>query len=188
MTVKPDARQRADEIRDLHMRGVATVAQLAMRYDLSRATVRLILSGEVHAPRSIRERKQLLRRKRIRARRPTPRRSGRVRDRERLLWTKTKPCYLARVMPELGCCRISASLGFFVVEADHMGERPKGRKASDFTAVPMCMQAHLWRTSHSGPFKNWTKWERRVWCDEAIGITQLQWDADQAAKQETATY
>lgn len=58
------------------------------------------------------------------------------------------------------------------IEADHMGDRARGRKATDNTCVPMCHQHHVERTIHHGVFWNATKDQLREWRAMAIGDTQ----------------
>lgn len=103
----------------------------------------------------------LKRRTRLRPRRSARRRSGRVRSATYLWWVKTAlPCSLAGE----GC--------FGVVEADHVGRRPLGRKCSDLEAVPLCTAHHRMRHERSGPFRRMTREEMRRWCDAAIAATQ----------------
>jgi hypothetical protein len=95
------------------------------------------------------------------ARRPTPRRSERHRDVTFMLRVKLLPC-AAR---ELGGCS-------GVIEADHAGRRPLGRKCNDDECVPLCQLHHRQRTDFSGPFKHWTRQEMREFLDLAISETQ----------------
>jgi len=57
------------------------------------------------------------------------------------------------------------------VQADHGGERAKGKKAHDRTCVPMCRKHHGERTDYRGTFKNWNAIAMRAWCDWAIRFT-----------------
>lgn len=83
----------------------------------------------------------LRRKKRMNQKRAKPRRSGRVMDWSYLQAVRELPCLLQ----DVGGC-IGAT------EADHAGERPLGRKASDDTAIPLCRLHHWARTDYSGPF------------------------------------
>lgn len=102
------------------------------------------------------------------------RRSGRVHD----------SAYLAKVRATGYCSvavygvpsnRISGSYYTACigpVEADHMGERPVGRKASDDTAVPMCRAHHRDRTDHSGLWSTYSARDMRDYCDAMIDFTR----------------
>lgn len=99
----------------------------------------------------------------LRARRPTPRRSERVRDQSYL-----------ELVHRLTCCAIGLP-GHRCegpIEADHAGERPRGRKASDDTTIPLCRLAHRERTDHTGVFRSWTRDEMRSWLAEQVARTQ----------------
>jgi hypothetical protein len=85
----------------------------------------------LHRNKVLRSRKPLRRKTRIKAKRSTPRRSGRVRDRRYLLAVKELPCCLALLMNCDG-----------PVHAHHAGARPLGRKADDSTAIPLCAAHH----------------------------------------------
>lgn len=98
---------------------------------------------------------------RLRARRPEPRRSERQRDVAWMLRVKLLPC-AAR---ELGGCE-------GVIEADHAGRRPLGRKCNDDECIPLCTLHHRQRTDFSGPFKAWTKQEMREWLELHVALTQ----------------
>lgn len=116
------------------------------------------------------KRSPLERKTRLRARRPTPRRSARVHDLAYLARVRQLPCH--------ACGRSAPS------EADHQGPRPFGRKADDVTAVPMCRECHQRRTDGFLPSCPWSgvhacnSWSRagkdeiRVWCDVAVEATQ----------------
>lgn len=117
--------------------------------------------------------KTLERKARLKPRRATQRRSGRVHDEAYLAAVRTLPCYV--------CSRRAPS------EADHQGVHPYGRKADDDTAVPMCgglLGCHRRRTDgylpayRCSPGVDYPDWERadkarmRVWCDAAIKDTR----------------
>lgn len=103
-----------------------------------------------------------LKRSRLKARRGKARRSERERD----------EAYLNRVR-DLPCC--AASLGPYclgVIDPDHMGQRPMGRKCSDYETAPLCRAHHRARTDFFGPFTNWTYDQMRSWLDGKIAETQ----------------
>ena len=114
--------------------------------------------------------KPLERRTRVKARRATPRKSGRVRDAGYMAKVRALPCYV--------CGLVAAS-----VEADHQGPRPFGRKADDSTCVPMCRWCHASRTDGFiptvvGPVtfeRRWVRADKYVmaeWCERAIAATR----------------
>jgi hypothetical protein len=88
---------------------------------------------------------------------------GRARDTTYLLWVKTLRCS-ARGVPGHECAG--------VIEADHAGRRPLGRKCDDDQAVPHCALAHRQRESFAGPFRGWTRERMRAYLDAAIEETQ----------------
>ena len=105
----------------------------------------------------------------------------RERDFERMLWTKRRPCMVAELPPfwfmavakVIGLTVVTACSG--PVEADHMGERGMGQKASDDTCVPMCQGHHRERHDHAGTFRPLVKAELRAWRAQAIERTQAAW-------------
>lgn len=118
----------------------------------------------------LRSKTPLRRKKRLRARRPTPRRSGRVRDGEYLLRVKQLPCAIARVSGE-GSLPYSPPC-YGPVEADHAGHRPFGRKCSDHETIPLCALHHRHRTDYVGLFGGWNAAKMRQWCDARIAETR----------------
>lgn len=56
------------------------------------------------------------------------------------------------------------------VEADHAGDRPKGKKAPDTTCIPLCHRHHRHRTDYVGHFKGWDARRMRAWCDGQISF------------------
>lgn len=60
-----------------------------------------------------------------------------------------------------------------IIEADHAGVRPVGRKADDDTAIPMCTSHHRERTDYAGTFDGYTAAEMRQFCDDAIFYTRM---------------
>jgi len=108
-------------------------------------------------------RSPLKRKTRMRPRRATPRRSGRVRDREYLEVVRGMPCCL-RV---LGECNGD-------VQAHHAGKRPMGRKADDDTAVPLCSWHHeavhsVWGTAAARPWMDRAIEQTRIWVRARLG-------------------
>src|SRR4051812_40559530 len=95
------------------------------------------------------QRTPLRRKTRLRQKRATPRRSGRVRDRDYLLAVKTLPCMFATAAWGPPCKG--------PIEADHAGQRPFGRKCNDDEAVPLCQKHHRERTDYTGPFAGFDK-------------------------------
>ena len=88
----------------------------------------------------------LKRGKRLRRRRETVRRSGRVRDTAFLAWVHTQRCMAAELLGPGHVCEGP-------IEADHAGARPLGRKADDATSIPLCLRAHRERTDFAGAFR-----------------------------------
>jgi hypothetical protein len=80
-----------------------------------------------------------------------------------MLCVKQLPC-AARA---LGTCE-------GLVEADHQGRRPYGRKCSDRETAPMCTRHHREREAFAGAFKNWDHDRMRAWLDAQIAATQAQ--------------
>ena len=102
--------------------------------------------------------KPIARKSRVKPRRDTPRRSGRVRDDEYLAVVRTMRCYV--------CQRVGPS------DPDHMGPHPLGRKADDDTCVPMCRLHHQERTDVTGVFRGFDRAAMSSWCDDAIADTR----------------
>lgn len=115
--------------------------------------------------------KSLRRKTWMRQRRATPRRSERVYDAERRRWARRQPCAVRIDPPDPN--RLTTCSGR--VEADHMGDRAAGRKASDDTCVGLCRQHHRERTDHSGAFFELDKEQLRAWRERAIARTQADW-------------
>lgn len=112
----------------------------------------------------LKRRTPLARTGRVKARRSSPRRSDRVRDPAFLDWVHTQPCS-ARDVPGHRCAG--------PIEADHMGERPAGRKADDLTCAAMCRQGHRERTDFSGPFRSFDQAQMRAFLAESMRTTRL---------------
>ncbi len=107
----------------------------------------------------------------------TTRRSSRVRDEVYLARVRELPCsapWLA--LPaygdtyDYGIRRSDPCKGR--IHAHHAGQRPLGRKASDYTAISLCAAHHDAWHSGSAPFKGWTRAARREWSDYVIRRTQ----------------
>lgn len=105
------------------------------------------------------KRSALYRKTRLRQRRPTPRRSSRVRDKEYLAWVRQQPCALKGLaIFHLRDGRECAG----PIEPDHRREGVgAGQKASDRDAWPCCRRHHEDRHALTGVFKGWTKAEVR---------------------------
>jgi hypothetical protein len=59
------------------------------------------------------------------------------------------------------------------IEAHHAGPRPGvAMKADDTTTIPLCTQHHREWHGATGPFKHWTKDQRRAWSDAMIDLTR----------------
>jgi hypothetical protein len=112
-------------------------------------------------------------RKPIRQRRAKPRRDGRVRDTERMLWIKKLRC----CAPQPHVCWNSPDVEPGQVECHHAGKKPgMGIKADDDTGIPLCSLAHRQCESYSGPFRGWTGEQMRGWHDQQIAETRALWD------------
>lgn len=105
----------------------------------------------------LRRGKPLRRKTRFRQRRPTPRRSSRVRDRVYLLWVRSRPCI---------------SCGTHHTEAHHAGIRGLGQKSDDTSAIPLCRSCHRCWHDASGPFRNMDHDARRRFAAGAIEVTR----------------
>lgn len=107
--------------------------------------------------------------------RRTKSRSSRVRDEGYLKLVRSLECLAPPsntwVRTTVGCIWVRACLGD--VEAHHAGKRPgTGLKCSDYDTHPFCMKHHTDWHSGSGPFKGWTRQQRREWADEQIRLTR----------------
>lgn len=91
----------------------------------------------------------------------------RDRDLEYMLLVKSLPCAVLTCAPDAS--RVTPCNG--AIEADHMGPRGLGQKASDRTCVPMCEQHHRERTDHCGAFRNLSQAEVRSWRAGALERT-----------------
>lgn len=63
------------------------------------------------------------------------------------------------------------------VEAAHVGPRV-GPRASDLDTIPLCSLHHRidgWDT-YSGPFKGWTREQRRAWAEKEIAVVRACWE------------
>jgi len=90
----------------------------------------------------------------------------RVRDTEYMLAVKRLAC-AARDLSMFHPCE-------GVIEADHAGRRPLGRKCDDRETIPLCTEHHRQRTDFSGAFRKWNGSQMRAWLDEKIQDTQRQ--------------
>jgi hypothetical protein len=104
----------------------------------------------------LQRRTRLERRTRIRARRPTERRSLRVRDRggDRRRWTWRQPC-CARKLPGHRCDGR--------VHAHHTGSHGTGQKPDDTAIVALCELAHQHAHSLKGCFRGFDRARMQEW-------------------------
>lgn len=112
---------------------------------------------------SLKRKTPLRRRKPIRTKRGKPRKSARVRDPLYMAWVREQPCAVSDWMDDAHEGRI---------HAHHAGPRPYGRKASDYTCIPLCDKHHRAWHDLGWPFRalHWT--ERRTWALSTIQTTQ----------------
>ncbi len=103
--------------------------------------------------------------------RTTSSRGSRVRDEEYLKLVRQLECSWNRSEYWMHDAHMDWCRG--PVHAHHAGKRPgTGLKCSDYETHPFCMRHHHDWHSGSGPFKGWTKAERREWADEQIRLTR----------------
>lgn len=105
----------------------------------------------------------LKRKTRLRQRRPTPRRSGRVRDVPHMLEVKALGC-LMRDVPDHRCDGPA--------QFDHFGPHGMGQKTSDRKGAPFCPDVHRQRQEAAGMFKGVGKYAMRMIMTTAIAETQ----------------
>lgn len=129
-------------------------------------------------PKTERKKRKPIRRKTwLRRRRPTPRRSGRVRDREHMLRVKRLGYCCARGMSRCRGAYRTHPNGqtvwhpAWMIEADHAGKHPTGRKGSDRECNPICPGHHNDRTDGAGPFKGWDEARMRAWLNRKLKET-----------------
>ena len=96
--------------------------------------------------------------------------AARPRDSERMMFVKSLRC-AAKTYSMTWRVDCSTACGG-PIEADHMGQRPVGRKAPDDTCGPLCRDHHVERTAHTGMFKHATRAELRQWMDAVIARTR----------------
>jgi hypothetical protein len=96
---------------------------------------------------------------------PFPKPKGRERNTEYMLAVRRLPCVLLQVVQ--WPCRGD-------VEADHVGERPQGRKCDDTETIPICQLHHAQRHHRSGYFKDFDKVTMRAWCARMGAQTRRQ--------------
>lgn len=94
-------------------------------------------------------------------RKKPPRRLSRAgSDPAYLAWVRTQPCKVP------GCAST-------LIHAHHAGRRPGvGLKASDITAIPLCLHHHACWHQAIGVFAGLSKLERFAWSQRAIAATQ----------------
>ncbi len=84
---------------------------------------------------------------------------------------KGDPVYLAFVR-SLSCAAAGMGPCSGPMEAHHAGRRGVGQKSSDRETCGLCRGHHRHLTDHTGPFKGWTREQRRLWQDAAILATR----------------
>lgn len=119
--------------------------------------------------------KPLRQKTRMKQRRDTRRKSERVYDTSWMLLVKRLPCCAAQLDVHTTCQG--------VVEADHAGLRPMGRKCSDKDTIPLCSKHHRERTDFRGTFKTWDGARMRAWLDAQIEFARL--DVEQMMRRTT---
>lgn len=82
------------------------------------------------------------------------------------------PIYLALVR-RLPCTARDISRCSGPMEAHHAGRRGISQKSSDRETVAMCRTHHRHLTDHTGPFKGWSRAQRRLWSDANILATKM---------------
>jgi hypothetical protein len=113
------------------------------------------------------KRTPLQRRTRLRSRRPTARRSERVRDLDYMDRVRALPCAARDLSPCSG-----------PIEADHAAKkRGMGSKCNDDDTIPLCSGHHSARHGFQTPFRAWTAPTMRAWLDEQIAATRATIDA-----------
>lgn len=114
-------------------------------------------------------RKTPLRRTQMRRRPRSTKYSRRERDMDYMGFIKKHPCCLRHYGASIECATgILATSCSGPVEADHMGRRGVGQKASDMTCAPLCRKHHRERTGMSGSFRGCSREAMRAWCDAMI--------------------
>jgi len=121
----------------------------------------------------LRRGKPLERRTRLRACRPTQRRSGRVRDAEYMDRVRGLPCLCRDFLWEFGHDDvIRGCSGADTMHAHHMGVRGLGQKCSDLATVPFCERHHRDWHECTGPFAGKSKEWRAEFSRAAIEATK----------------
>lgn len=65
------------------------------------------------------------------------------------------------------------------VEAHHAHHFGMGQRSHDHTAIPLCTYHHRCWHDSSGPFKGWTREQRREWEASQIAATRDAWVVEQ---------
>jgi hypothetical protein len=101
--------------------------------------------------------------------RPMRQRSPKARDRGEL----DNSVHLAAVRL-LPCCARALTVCYGAVSPHHdTAARGLGQKASDLRTMPMCFGHHRSFHDATGPFRGWTRDQRRTWQQECIDETLL---------------
>ena len=135
---------------------------------------------------SLRTRSPLARRTRLSARSKTNSYARRPRGHDFMSWTAQQPCMVRRFFHELHAAagRPTMLLEQHLecegrIEVDHAGNRftqGNGKRAYDWTCIPLCTRHHRMRTSAAGTlgqagiFYGYSLEALRRWCDAAIAL------------------
>lgn len=110
------------------------------------------------------------RRRYIRQRRATPRRSGRVVDRAHLDAVRSLPCCGVHVYrtPDGALVQLFHHAG----KSDPHHTISRGAGGSDLAVIPLARQCHRDVETLQGAYKDWTKAQRAAWYAEKVRETQ----------------
>ncbi len=123
------------------------------------------------------KRSPLKRKSGLRRKRPTERRSSRVRDEVYLAWVRLQPCAVLGVLasggpPECVACVVTAQPLWRCsgpIDPEHRREGVgAGQKASDRDAWPCCRRHHEDRHALTGIFAGWKRAQLRAFIRERI--------------------
>ena len=103
-----------------------------------------------------------------------PKPQGRVLNPEFVTFARTLPCILRGVYYRTKRGLVLTTTCEGRTEANHSGDRPKGRKADDDTCLPMCHAHHQDWTDYTGFFDlgRMSLDERHAWRDDQVAIVR----------------
>jgi hypothetical protein len=134
------------------------------------------------------KRTALHRKSRLRRKRPTERRSSRVRDEAYLAWVRLQPCRVRSMMEtpfNVGFLLSSMAPNAYCwgpSDPEHQREGVgMGQKASDRDAWPCCRTHHGQRHDLSGVFKGWTREQMRSFIRDRIAEANAAYERHLAA-------